>query len=93
MGTKWGVSPRWVPEGGEKHVFSCMYAEPGPGVPASLLSSTRTHQDRRLALTELTPFATNLTDEESTKPGAAVARETQSFQEGIRTFPAPGGQV
>lgn len=60
-------------------MFSWMYAEPGPGVPASLLSSARTH--RRRGLAEQTPFATNLTDEDSTEPGAAVAKETQSFQE------------
>lgn len=27
MGTKWGVSPRWVPEGEEKHVFSCIHVK------------------------------------------------------------------
>lgn len=27
MGTKWGVSPRWITEGEEKHVFSCIHAE------------------------------------------------------------------
>lgn len=27
MGTKWGVSPRWITEGEEKHVFSCIHVE------------------------------------------------------------------
>lgn len=30
---------------------------------------------------------------ESAEPGAGVAGETQSFREGVRTFPATGGQV
>lgn len=27
IGTKWGVSPRWITEGEEKHVFSCIHVE------------------------------------------------------------------
>lgn len=27
MGTKWGVSPRWITEGEEKHVFSCIHMQ------------------------------------------------------------------
>ena len=27
MGTKWGVSPWWITEGEEKHVFSCTHVE------------------------------------------------------------------
>lgn len=27
MGTKWAVSPRWITEGEEKHVFSCIHVE------------------------------------------------------------------
>lgn len=27
MGTKWGVSPQWITEGEEKHVFSCIHME------------------------------------------------------------------
>lgn len=27
MGTKWGVSPWWITEGEEKHVFSCIHVE------------------------------------------------------------------
>lgn len=27
MGTKWGVSPWWITEGEEKHVFSCIHTE------------------------------------------------------------------
>lgn len=27
MGTKWGVSPWWITEGEEKHVFSCIHME------------------------------------------------------------------
>lgn len=27
MGTKWGVSPQWITEGEEKHVFSCIHVE------------------------------------------------------------------
>lgn len=35
---------------------------------------------------ERTLLATNLNDEESTEPGAGVARETQSFQEDISCY-------
>lgn len=27
MGTKWGVSPWWITEGEEKHVFSCIHMQ------------------------------------------------------------------
>lgn len=38
MGTKWGVSPRWITEGEEKHVFSCIHVRSqGPAfLPRSL---------------------------------------------------------
>lgn len=41
MGTKWGVSPRWLPAAEEKHVFPCIHMEtPLLLLPLSLPLST-----------------------------------------------------
>lgn len=73
----------------------CMRGQ-GPAFPprsSPLLGPIGTVASLVRTLAEQTLLATNLNEEESTKRGAAVARETQSFQEGICTFPATGGQV
>lgn len=52
MGTKWGVSPRRITEGEEKHVFSCIHVRSqGPAfLPrCSVFSLTRTNRHYRFA--------------------------------------------
>lgn len=41
MGTKWGVSPRWITAGEGMHVFSCIHVETwDPSLFSSFLSSS-----------------------------------------------------